>query len=196
MTVRSVMLALACAFALIGTATAETRLDIGASWVTSRDLGYAASYPGARVEVEHEHGRFVLRGRIAAYDSAKLETGDGHGERIELLAGWNLGRGVSILAGPAYRQQTTSTWQKVGTPAMVEIRLSDPRAELAVGAEYLDDSDDTQTVLSTEIRGHLRRVTGLLRYEHVEYRTLFAEGSGSRIEVGLLYRLIDTGGSR
>lgn len=173
-------------------AAAETRLDVGASLVASRGLGYVESYPGARIEVEHTSGRFILRGRAATYASQKLETGDGHGERVELLAGWNLGH-VQILAGPAFRQQTTSAWQKVGTPALVEIRLTDPRAEFAVGAEYLSDSDDTQTILTTEVRGRLRRFTGLLRYEHVAYRTLFAEGGGSRIEVGLLYRLIAKG---
>lgn len=190
MTARRILLAVAAAL-LSTVAAAETRIDVGASFVSSRDLGYVERYPGVRVEVEHERGRFVLRGRAAAYASEKLETGDGHGERVELLAGWNLGR-VEILAGPAYRQQSTSAWQKVGVPVLAEIRLRDPHLELAFGAEYLSDSDDTQTVLSTELRGRLRRVTGLVRYEHVTYRTLFADGSGSRIEVGLLYRLFDS----
>ena len=187
MTARRLAVALAFLAAVV---SAETRIDVGATWVSSRDLGYVASYPGARVEVEHQRGAFTLRGRVAAYDSAKLETGDGHGERVEILAGWH-GNRVEILAGPAYRQQATSAWKKVGTPALAEVRFLDPRGAftLGIGAEYLSDSDDAQTILSTELRARWRAVTALLRLEHVEYRTLFAEGDGERVEVGLLYRL-------
>lgn len=181
-------LALVLAF-VASIASAETRLDVGATWVSSHDLGYVATYGGARIEFEHQRGAFSLRARAAAYDSAKLETGDGHGERVEILAGWHADH-VEILAGPAYRQQATSAWTKVGTPALAELRIFDPRGSFALGAEYLSDSDDTQTILSTELRARWRGITGLVRYEHVRFETLFAEGSGSRVEVGLLYRLV------
>lgn len=175
------------ALLLAAPAMAETHINVGASIVSSNDLGYVSEYPGARVEVEHQGRAFAFRARGAAYQAEKVETGDGIGYRAEALAGWHNGH-WSALAGFAYHQQSTSNWTKQGTPVLVEAHLWNQRGELIVGGEYLSDSDDTQTVLSVEVRSR-SRFPAFLRFEHVDYRTLFAEGTGSRVEIGVLWRV-------
>lgn len=175
------------AILLASPAVAETSLHVGASIVSSYNLGYVSEYPGARVEVEHKGSAFAFRARGAAYQSEKLETGDGTGFRVEALAGWHNGH-WSALAGIAYRRQSTSAWMKQGTPFLAEVHAWNRYVEAIVGGEYLSDSDDTQTVLSAEVRSR-SRFPVFLRFEHVDYRTLFSEGTGSRLEVGVLWRV-------
>lgn len=168
-------------------ALAEVNVHLGAAFVSSKNLGYVSTYPGAKVEVAGNVGAFAYRARGAYYQSEKLETGDGHGYRLGFMAGWQSDR-FAVLGGLGYREQVTSAWTKQGTPALVEFQIRNRRGSFALGAEYLSDSDDTQTVLSAEFRA-LVKFPVFVRVEHVDYQTLFAAGTGQRVEIGAFWRV-------
>lgn len=169
-------------------AGAETSFLVGPGLVHSTDLGYVANYLGAQGEVEKRTNRFVLRGDLSAYDSEKVETGDGFGFRVAAMGGVRIGRNVTVLGGVQYRRQSTSAWVKDGIAPRLEFEFSGRLGLLRLGAERLDETDDLQTDLSVEVRT-AGRYRLFARAERVEYETLFAKGSGQRYEIGMLFRI-------
>lgn len=174
--------------AILAPACASTSLTLGPSTVHSQRLGYVSDYQGARVEVATCSGRMAYRFDGSAYDSRKLETGDGHGYRIGALAGYQVTDRITLSAGATFREQDTSAWTKRGIAPRVELEYADRAGLVRVAVDRLDESDDQQTSYSAEVRS-LSRVPVFLRVERVEYRTLFASGTGERYEAGLMFRI-------
>lgn len=182
--------------ALAGCASAHSTLALGPSIVSSRDLGYVQNYGGVRAEATTTRDRMILRTNLGAFDSAKVETGDGWGLRAGVVAGYQVTRHLSLLAGAEYRRQTTSTWTKEGIAPRIEAELAGKYLLARIGGEWLDEPDDRQRNAFVEVRS-LQRVAPLfVRYERVEYRTLFAEGTGERYELGLLFTVGSKGRRR
>ena len=168
--------------------TGCSSIAVGPSYVESRNLGYETPYVGAKAEGRAQHGKLygVLQGTY--YDSQKVETGDGHGTRARALGGLEVSRQFRILGGVTYSSQETSAWKKEGWAPTLQVEWQDPHGTLIGSVERLDDSDDEQWVGALEGRIGVNWPV-FLRYEYVDYKTLFAEGSGQRYEIGLLIPL-------
>lgn len=175
------------AFAFLATAMhAETRLDLGGSYVQSDRLGYESPYAGVRAEVGVERGRFVSRALVAAYDAQKIGR-SGHGLRSSLLAGCRFTDWLSVSGGAIYLDQVSDGLHKSGLAPAVEVELRLSRVALRVGAHRMREPDDRQDVYSAEVTS-LGRLRLFGRYERVKFESQFASGSGSRFEVGVTYR--------
>lgn len=165
--------------------TGCTSIAAGPSYVASQDLGYESPYWGARAEGRVEHGKWVGVAQGEYYDSHKLETGDGRGTRARALGGVQVHPQVALLGGVTYSRQDTSAWTKEGYAPTLLIELQDDWGSVLGSVERLDDSDDEQWVGSLEVRSWW--IFG--RWTYVDYKTLFAEGTGQRYEIGLLIPL-------
>jgi len=168
--------------------TGCTSIAVGPSYVESHGLGYESGYVGAKAEGRAQHGKLYGVFQGAYYDSEKVETGDGHGTRARALGGAEVADGIRILGGVTYSSQETSAWKKEGWAPTLQVEWQDGIGLLIGSVERLDDSDDQQWVGALEGRIGVNWPV-FLRYEYVDYKTLFAEGSGQRYEIGLLIPL-------
>lgn len=178
-------LLLLSALFLVGCST----ISAGPSYVHSNKLGYVPDYYGGRVEATGDMNFFTGKLVGAAYDSKKLETGDGFGYRLSALGGYRFSYNIIVMAGLEFKYQRTSTWVKQGFAPAVEVQLLDNYGKYIVGASRLNEPDDHQTVVYGEYRVPWS-LPFFLRYEYVDYKTLFAEGEGNRYEIGLLIPIL------
>lgn len=174
---------LAAAFALLLSGCAT--VSVGPSYVHSSGLGYTPDYFGGRLEVVANKGFFNGKLVAAAFNSDKLETGDGYGYRLSAQGGYRFSYNVIWLLGVDFKHQETSTWVKEGFAPSTEIQLLDLYGKYVAGVSYMDEPDDRQWVIYGEYRSPWKYPV-FLRYEYVDFKTLFAEGDGKRYEIGLL----------
>ena len=168
--------------------TGCTSIAVGPAYVGSEKLGYESPYWGGKAEGRAEHGKWRGVAQVAYYDSQKLETNDGHGARARAMGGLEVARGFVLLGGVTYSTQETSAWKKEGWAPTIQAEWTDPLGTLIGGVEYLDDSDDKQLIGVLEYRTP-GNWPFFVRFEYVDYETLFAEGSGRRYEIGFLIPL-------
>lgn len=168
--------------------TGCTSIAVGPVVVESQKLGYESPYWGGKAEGRAQHGKWVGIAQAAYYDSQKTETNDGHGTRARALGGLEVSRQFRILGGVTYSRQETSAWKKEGWAPTLQVEWRDGLGTLIGAVERLDDSDDKQWVGAMEYRAP-GAWPFFVRFEYVDYETLFSEGSGRRYEIGFLLPL-------
>ena len=145
-------------------------LALGLTLTSSQQLGFDSPYLGAVASIEARSSEYIGMIDLEWQNAAKLDTGDGHGQNLQVLVGIEQGK-LDILVGGSASIIQTSKYEKSAVAPLVELGYRFNPMRVAV---FYSESQDKRVGKVYGARASTNtRLKVELKYEHVEYESFF-----------------------